>query len=39
MIAPGKTADIAAWHRDILTDIEAIRDCDFVMKEGRVIVL
>lgn len=36
-IVPGKVADIAAWHRDIMTDIEAIRECDFVMKEGRVI--
>lgn len=39
VIAAGKTADIAAWHRDIITDMEAIRDCDFVMKEGRVITL
>ena len=39
VIAPGKTADIVAWHRDILTDIEAVRECDFVMKEGCVIDL
>lgn len=39
VIAPGKIADIAAWHRDIMTDFEAVRECDFVMKEGRVIAL
>ncbi len=39
VIAPGKTADIAAWHRDIINDPEAIRECDFVMKEGRVIAI
>ena len=39
MIAPGKIADIAAWHRDIMTDFEAVRECDFVMKEGRVIAI
>ena len=35
-IEPGKKADISAWHRDIENDIEAISECDFVMKEGVV---
>ena len=33
-IEPGKYADIAGWHRDILNDPEAVSQCDFVMKEG-----
>ena len=32
----GKIADIAAWGADILNDVEALRVCDFVMKEGTV---
>jgi len=35
-IAPGMTADITAWASDILTDHEALRVCDFVMKEGVI---
>lgn len=35
-IEPGKLADIAAWHRDILNDPMALSECDFVMKEGMV---
>lgn len=30
----GKYADIAGWGRDLLTDVDALRDCGFVMKEG-----
>ena len=33
-IYAGKVADIAAWHRDLLTDPDALFECDFVMKEG-----
>ena len=33
-VEPGKVADIAAWHRDLLTDPDALFECDFVMKEG-----
>ena len=32
----GKIADIAAWSKDILEDHEAISDCNFVMKEGKI---
>ena len=35
-IVPGKRADIAAWHRDLLTDPKALKECDFVMKDGIV---
>ena len=35
-IEPGKKADISAWHRDIINDVEAISECDFVMKDGIV---
>lgn len=35
-IVPGKFADIAAWGRDLIKDPHALRDCAFVMKEGRV---
>lgn len=35
-IEPGKYADIAAWHRDLLTDPKALSQCDFVMKDGEV---
>lgn len=35
-IEVGKYADIAAWRRDLLTDPNALRDCSFVMKEGKV---
>lgn len=35
-IEPGKLADISAWHRDLLTDPEALKECDFVMKGGVV---
>lgn len=33
-VEPGKRADLAGWHRDLLTDPEAISQCDFVMKDG-----
>lgn len=29
-----KYADISGWSRDLLTDPEALFQCDFVMKEG-----
>lgn len=35
-LEPGKYADIAGWKRNLLTDPDALRDCAFVMKEGRV---
>ena len=35
-IEPGKLADIAGWHRDLLTDPKALKECDFVMKEGKI---
>ena len=36
-IAPGQMADLAGWGRDILEDHEALSECSFVMKGGRVI--
>lgn len=33
-LVPGKRADIAAWHRDLLRDPLALKECDFVMKDG-----
>lgn len=36
IITPGKKADIAGWHRNILTDHYALSECSFVMKEGMV---
>lgn len=35
-IEPGKLADLAGWHRDVLTDPMALLQCDFVMKDGIV---
>ena len=35
-IEPGKLADIAGWKRDLLKDPDALRDCAFVMKEGKI---
>lgn len=35
-IEPGKLADIAGWHRDLLKDCDALSECDFVMKDGIV---
>ena len=35
-IEPGKLANVSAWHRDLLTDCDALSECDFVMKEGKV---
>ena len=35
-IEPGKFADIAGWERDLLKDPDALRDCAFVMKEGKI---
>ncbi len=34
-ITPGKLADISGWKRDLLKDPDALRDCSFVMKEGK----
>lgn len=36
VIAPGYKADIAAWHRDLLKDPDALKECDFVMKNGSI---
>lgn len=36
-IAPGMAADLAGWHRDILEDHEALSECDFVMKGGKIV--
>lgn len=38
-IAPGQVADLAGWGRDLLTDHEALSECAFVMKGGRVVDL
>ena len=35
-IEAGKYADISAWRRDIMRDPQALLDCAFVMKEGKV---
>lgn len=35
-IVPGKMADIAGWHKDLLNDHKAVSECSFVMKEGNV---
>ncbi|MEG2185527.1 MAG: amidohydrolase family protein [Cloacibacillus sp.] len=35
-IEAGKFADFAGWKRDILHDPHALRDCSFVMKEGKI---
>ena len=35
-LEPGKYADIAGWRRNLLKDPDALRDCSFVMKEGKV---
>ena len=35
-IEPGKYADIAGWRRDLLTDCDALSECSFVMKEGKI---
>lgn len=34
-IEKGKLADIAGWKRDLLKDPDALRDCAFVMKDGK----
>ena len=34
-IEKGKFADIAGWKRDLLNDPNSLRDCSFVMKEGK----
>lgn len=36
IIKPGNLADISAWDRDLMTDPEALLDCAFVMKEGKI---
>ncbi len=33
-VEPGKRADLAGWHRDLLQDPDALFECDFVMKDG-----
>lgn len=33
-IEPGKLADLAGWHRNLLQDPDALFACDFVMKDG-----
>lgn len=38
-IAPGQLADLAGWSRDILEDHEALSQCDFVMKDGKIVDL
>ena len=35
-IEEGKEADIAGWHRDLLNDCDALKECDFVMKGGKI---
>ena len=35
-IEPGKSADISAWKRDIMHDPQALLDCAFVMKAGKI---
>ena len=35
-LAVGKTADLAAWGSDPVTDPRALRNCVFVMREGRI---
>lgn len=35
-IEPGKLADIAGWKRNLMKDPDALRDCSFVMKEGKL---
>ncbi len=36
-LEPGKIADVAAWSTDLLNDHEALKVCDFVMKEGKIV--
>lgn len=36
-IAVGKKADIVAWKLDPIEKPEAFRECDFVMKSGKII--
>ncbi|MFZ7103271.1 MAG: amidohydrolase family protein [Peptococcaceae bacterium] len=35
-IEPGKYADIAAWSKDLLNESDALSECVFVMKEGKI---
>lgn len=35
-IEPGKYADISAWAKDLLKDSDALSECSFVMKEGKI---
>jgi len=35
-IEPGKYADISAWSKDLLTQSDALSECAFVMKEGKI---
>lgn len=36
VIQPGMRADLSAWERDLLTDPDALEECCFVMKGGRM---
>lgn len=36
-IAVGKKADIVAWAQDPVENAQAFRECDFVMKHGKII--
>jgi len=35
-IEPGKYADISAWSKDLLNQSDALSECAFVMKEGKI---
>jgi len=35
-IEPGKYADISAWSKDLLVQSDALSECAFVMKEGKI---
>jgi imidazolonepropionase-like amidohydrolase len=37
VLAAGKTGDIVAWRTDPTQQPQALRDCVFVMKEGRIV--
>ncbi|NCB62127.1 MAG: amidohydrolase family protein [Clostridia bacterium] len=38
-LVPGQIADLSGWGRDILEDHEALSECSFVMKDGRIVDL
>lgn len=39
IIEKGKQADIVAWNNDPVKDYKALRECKFVMKNGKVVKL